>query len=115
LPTADCRLSVSRFEEAVPIGSRAVGNSRNGPTLRRSRPGYQWHVPEAAVRRYIAPMSTATSHAKFRCAQCEMLEDQCECDKYCVLCQSQLDIRICKDGLMYCEPCRTACDYKTSD
>jgi hypothetical protein len=26
-----------------------------------------------------------------------------------------MDIRICADGLMYCEPCRTACDYKTSD
>ena len=22
---------------------------------------------------------------------------------------------LCMDGLMYCEPCRTACDYKTSD
>ncbi len=63
----------------------------------------------------IIPMSTGTTHAKFRCSQCEMQEDHCECDKFCVLCQSQLDIRICKDGLMYCEPCRTACDYKTSD
>jgi hypothetical protein len=60
-------------------------------------------------------MSTGTSHAKFRCGQCEMSEDQCDCDKFCCLCQSQLDIRICKDGLMYCEPCRAACDYKTSD
>jgi hypothetical protein len=60
-------------------------------------------------------MSTGTSPTKFRCGQCEMLEDQCECDKFCVLCQSQLDIRICKDGLMYCEPCRNACDYKTSE
>jgi hypothetical protein len=25
------------------------------------------------------------------------------------------DIRICADGLMYCEDCRKACDYKTSD
>ena len=60
-------------------------------------------------------MSTGTSPAKFRCGQCEMAEDHCDCDKFCVLCQSQLDIRICKDGLMYCEPCRAACDYKTSD
>jgi len=43
-----------------------------------------------------------------------MPEKQCECDKFCSLCQSSLDIRICSDGLMYCEPCRTACDYKTS-
>ena len=60
-------------------------------------------------------MSTGTGHAKYRCAQCEMPEDQCECDKYCCLCQTVLEVRVCQDGLMYCEPCRTACDYKTSD
>jgi hypothetical protein len=26
-----------------------------------------------------------------------------------------LDVRLCSDGLYYCEPCRTACDYKVSD
>jgi hypothetical protein len=60
-------------------------------------------------------MSYGTAPAKFRCGQCEMMETSCECDKFCCLCSSQLDIRICKDGLMYCEPCRAACDYKTSD
>jgi len=34
---------------------------------------------------------------------------------FCCLCQNVLDVRICTDGLMYCEACRTACDYKTSD
>ena len=77
--------------------------------------GYQWHVPRVAVNCYIAGMSAGTSRAKCRCAQCEMPEAQCECDKFCCLCQSQLDIRICQDGLMYCEPCRAASDYKTSD
>jgi hypothetical protein len=71
--------------------------------------------PNSAASRYLIPMSTGTSHAKYRCAQCEMPEAQCECDKFCCLCQTQLDIRICADGLMYCEPCRRACDYKTSD
>lgn len=60
-------------------------------------------------------MSTETSLGKYRCNQCEKPENQCECEKFCCLCQSQLDIRICADGLMYCEPCRNACDYKTSD
>ena len=60
-------------------------------------------------------MSTGTSPAKFRCAQCEMAESQCICDKYCCLCQTELAIRICEDGLMYCVDCRKACDYKTSD
>jgi hypothetical protein len=62
----------------------------------------------------LSRMSTGTGYSKLRCAQCEMSEEHCECDKFCVLCQSQLDIRICKDGLMYCEPCRTSCDYHTS-
>lgn len=43
------------------------------------------------------------------------MEDTCQCEKYCCLCQAVADIRICADGLMYCEPCRKACDYKTSD
>ena len=60
-------------------------------------------------------MSTATGHAKYRCLQCERPENQCECEKFCALCQSTGEVRICADGLMYCEPCRTACDYKTSD
>ena len=59
-------------------------------------------------------MSTATGRAKFRCAQCEQPEGSCFCEKYCCLCQSVIDVRLCTDGLMYCEPCRTACDYKTS-
>jgi len=50
--------------------------------------------------------------AKNRCMQCEMPEDRCECEKFCAMCQSQIDIRICTDGLMYCPPCREACDYK---
>ncbi len=60
-------------------------------------------------------MSTGTGTAKYRCAQCELPENSCECEKFCCLCQAVIDIRICADGLMYCEPCRKACDYKTSD
>ena len=63
---------------------------------------------------YIAAMS-GSSQTKFRCAQCEMPEENCECDKYCCLCQTTIDVRLCQDGLLYCEPCRSACDYKTSD
>jgi hypothetical protein len=69
----------------------------------------------SSFRVTLTAMSTGTSRAKFRCAQCEMPEAECECDKYCCLCQTVLEVRICQDGLMYCEPCRNACDYKTSD
>ncbi len=68
---------------------------------------------QASVR--LENMSTGTSSEKCRCAQCEQPEGSCQCEKYCCLCQSVIDVRICQDGLMYCEPCRTACDYKTSD
>jgi hypothetical protein len=59
-------------------------------------------------------MSVGTSSARYRCAQCEQSESSCECERFCCLCQSGMDIRICDDGLMYCEPCRKACGYKTS-
>jgi hypothetical protein len=76
---------------------------------------YLGHFRFGASPRYIGRMSTGTSPARQRCAQCDQPENSCECEKFCCLCQSVLDIRICTDGLMYCEPCRTACDYKTSD
>jgi hypothetical protein len=68
---------------------------------------------QASVK--LGSMSAETSSQKCRCAQCEQVEGSCECEKFCCLCQSVIDVRICQDGLMYCEPCRTACDYKTSD
>ena len=67
----------------------------------------------ALMRTSIRGMSSVGR--KFRCAQCEQLETECQCEKYCCLCQAINEIRMCDDGLMYCEPCRKACDYKTSD
>jgi hypothetical protein len=75
---------------------------------------YLRHVPVVLFLRYISSMSYGTGPAKYRCAQCEQPEDSCQCEKFCCLCQSVLDIRICNDSLMYCEACRTACGYKTS-
>src|SRR5579872_414381 len=75
---------------------------------------YQRHYSHVPPTGYISFMSTGTGPAKIRCAQCEQPESACQCEKYCCLCQSVIDVRICTDGLMYCEPCRTACDYKTS-
>jgi hypothetical protein len=61
------------------------------------------------------PGTSNYGKAKFLCSQCEMSEQRCECEKYCCLCQSQIDIRLCQDGLYYCPACREACDYKTAD
>jgi len=60
-------------------------------------------------------MSSKPGVSQIVCAQCERSEASCWCEKYCVLCQSQLDVHLCTDGLMYCEACRTACDYKLAN
>ena len=52
---------------------------------------------------------------KFRCTQCEMIEERCECDRYCYICMGQNQVRLCEDGLYYCEACREACEYKAQD
>jgi hypothetical protein len=60
-------------------------------------------------------MSAETTQIRVLCAQCEQIESRCDCEKFCILCQSELKVRLCIDGLLYCEACRTACDYKTAD
>lgn len=59
-------------------------------------------------------MSPVTTK-RFRCLDCECYEERCHCERYCCLCQSQLDARLCNDGLYYCQACREACDYKTEN
>jgi len=49
---------------------------------------------------------------EFVCAVCDMTEKRCECVRYCCLCQSPFDVRLCEDGQYYCHPCREACDLE---
>jgi hypothetical protein len=42
--------------------------------------------------------------------QCDKIELECKCDRYCCICLSQESIRLCLDGLFYCSDCGTACD-----
>jgi len=60
-------------------------------------------------------MSATGTGKQYVCMQCEMSEAKCGCEKFCVFCQSQLDVRLCQDGLFYCSACRQACDYKTAN
>ena len=46
----------------------------------------------------------------FVCVMCYKLEVDCTCEKYCTLCKSQEDPRLCFDGCYYCQICREACD-----
>jgi hypothetical protein len=99
----------------APESSLADTESRSLNASSSSRADYQRHVFAPRHSAYRSSMSTGTGSAKVRCAQCEQPESNCECEKYCCLCQTVLDVRLCTDGLLYCEACRTACDYKTAD
>lgn len=46
--------------------------------------------------------------------QCELPESRCVCDKYCCICQSQMNVRLCLDGLYYCPDCREACEQQVA-
>jgi hypothetical protein len=48
----------------------------------------------------------------YRCLQCERTEQQCTCQRYCALCQSEENVRLCEDGNYYCLPCRESMDYQ---
>jgi len=49
---------------------------------------------------------------EYTCGICEQPERRCECEKFCWLCQSQHDVRLCEDGQYYCPPCREACELQ---
>jgi len=53
----------------------------------------------------------ATMNSRFTCQQCDNNEEKCTCTKYCCLCHAFDNVRLCADGLLYCEPCREVCDY----
>ena len=46
----------------------------------------------------------------FICMQCDKTEDKCQCDRYCLLCQSTHNVRLTSEGTYYCLECREACD-----
>jgi hypothetical protein len=49
---------------------------------------------------------------EFMCMVCDQPERSCSCNKYCALCQSLYEVRLCEDGIYYCRPCREACDLQ---
>jgi hypothetical protein len=89
----------------------AQGTWREGKALQGRLPT---ELSSLLSARYSSPMATTTPR-KYRCMQCEMTEERCDCEKYCCLCQSLVEVRLCEDGLYYCKPCREACNYKVSE
>ena len=49
--------------------------------------------------------------SRYVCRQCDHDEDGCECNRYCILCYGEDDVRLCEDGSFYCANCREVCDY----
>lgn len=48
----------------------------------------------------------------YYCIVCGEKEQDCRCDRYCSICQSDHNVRLCLDGNYYCKDCRDACDYE---
>jgi hypothetical protein len=70
------------------------------------------HLPCLGGRRYALFMpTTADAKKKYRCFLCDATEQNCQCDRYCCLCQSMMEIHLGQDGLYYCQSCREACEY----
>ena len=74
---------------------------------------YQGNLGQTVGKGYSPAMATKTR--VIHCTQCDHPEKTCECEKYCCLCQAQVEIRLCTDGLYYCKPCREACGYELAN
>jgi len=48
----------------------------------------------------------------YTCSQCDREEKECECERFCILCQGWDSVRLCNDGQYYCLTCREACDLQ---
>ena len=67
--------------------------------------GYFWPVASEPKSRYAPRMPQ-----EYVCSICEQPERRCQCTRYCCICQSLFEVRLCEDGVYYCAPCREACD-----
>jgi hypothetical protein len=68
---------------------------------------YAFLFPACACPGYISPMAE-----RYRCLSCERDEADCDCTKYCAICQGENDCRLWSDGQYYCQECREVCDYQ---
>ena len=52
---------------------------------------------------------------EFFCTACNMTEVKCQCEKYCILCRSDVQVRLCQDGCYYCRECREVCEFSVDE
>jgi hypothetical protein len=63
--------------------------------------------PAGRLRATFRVMQTT----RYQCHVCERDEQHCECDRYCILCFGEDNVRLCEDGSYYCINCREVCDF----
>jgi len=51
----------------------------------------------------------------YLCTACGLPETKCQCERFCILCRSDSNVRLCQDGCYYCRECREVCEYTTED
>ena len=85
------------------VGKRGLAYSE----MSRESPDFR---PEGPLPTKTAKTETVAKTVRVLCMQCDKVETDCKCDRYCCICQSQECIRLCTDGLFYCADCGTACD-----
>lgn len=52
---------------------------------------------------------------EFLCTACNATEVKCQCGKYCILCRSDIQVRLCQDGCYYCRDCREVCEFSVDE
>ena len=95
--TSDERAKVSRALGRVKLSFKSI----LGPGRRTS----------ALLTRSVSRYSPAMAEQS-RCNICDLEESRCQCDKYCFMCQGDNNVRLCHDGMYYCQECREACNLQ---
>ena len=49
------------------------------------------------------------------CTACNLPEQKCQCEKFCILCRSDSNVRLCQDGCYYCRDCREVCEFSVDE
>ena len=49
------------------------------------------------------------------CTVCAQKEEDCRCPRYCMLCKSDMGVRLTDDGCYYCADCRDICGYTAEE
>ena len=47
----------------------------------------------------------------YACTVCGSTEEECKCLRFCTLCNSDFEVRLCEDGCYYCRDCREVCGF----